>query len=247
MNKKTTHFGFQRVSAKDKARQVANVFTSVANRYDIMNDLMSFGLHRLWKRYAMAVSGIRAGQKVLDLAGGTGDMATLILPKVGSEGAVVLCDINEAMLNNGRDRLTDKGLVGNIYYVQGNAESLPFDEDQFDCITMAFGLRNVTDKEKALASMLRSLKPGGRSVVLEFSNPQDWIAPAYDLYSFKVLPVLGKLVAGDSASYSYLAESIRMHPDQETLKEMMKRVGFERCDYFDLSAGIVSVHRGYKL
>lgn len=212
-----------------------------------MNDLMSFGLHRLWKRYAMAVSGIRAGQKVLDLAGGTGDMATLILPKVGSEGAVVLCDINEAMLNNGRDRLTDKGLVGNIYYVQGNAESLPFDEDQFDCITMAFGLRNVTDKEKALASMLRSLKPGGRSVVLEFSNPQDWIAPAYDLYSFKVLPVLGKLVAGDSASYSYLAESIRMHPDQETLKEMMKRVGFERCDYFDLSAGIVSVHRGYKL
>jgi demethylmenaquinone methyltransferase/2-methoxy-6-polyprenyl-1,4-benzoquinol methylase len=247
VNKKTTHFGFQRVPADDKARRVANVFTSVAHRYDIMNDLMSFGLHRLWKRYAIAASGIRAGQKILDLAGGTGDLAALILPRVGAEGAVVLCDINEAMLNHGRDRLTDKGLVGNIYYVRGNAESLPFEEDQFDCITMAFGLRNVTEKEKALASMLRSLKPGGRSVVLEFSNPQDWIAPAYDLYSFKVLPMLGKLVVGDSASYSYLAESIRMHPDQETLREMMKSVGFERCDYFDLSAGIVSVHRGYKL
>ncbi len=233
--------------ADDKARRVANVFTSVAHRYDIMNDLMSFGMHRLWKRYAIAASGIRAGQKILDLAGGTGDMAALILPRVGAEGVVVLCDINEAMLNHGRDRLTDKGLVGNIYYVRGNAESLPFEEDQFDCITMAFGLRNVTEKEKALASMLRSLKPGGRSVVLEFSNPQDWIAPAYDLYSFKVLPVLGKLVAGDSASYSYLAESIRMHPDQETLKEMMMSAGFARCDYFDLSAGIVSVHRGYKL
>ena len=206
MTKKTTNFGFQRVPVAEKAPMVASVFRSVASRYDLMNDLMSLGLHRLWKRYAIAFSGVRSGHCVLDLAGGTGDMAAHLLHRVGSEGFVVLCDINDSMLIHGRDRLTDYGLVGNIEYVQANAECLPFDAHQFDCVTMAFGL-----------------------------------------YSFKVIPLLGKLVAGDSESYRYLAESIRMHPDQESLKEMMVMAGFERCDYFDLSAGIVSVHRGYKL
>lgn len=247
MTKKTTNFGFQRVPVAEKAPMVAGVFRSVASRYDLMNDLMSLGLHRLWKRYAIASSGVRSGHWVLDLAGGTGDMAAHLLQRVGSAGFVVVCDINDSMLIHGRDRLTDFGLVGNIDYVQANAECLPFGAYQFDCVTMAFGLRNVTDKHAALNSVFRVLRPGGRFVVLEFSNPRDWIAPAYDLYSFKVIPLLGKLVAGDSDSYRYLAESIRMHPDQESLKEMMLMAGFERCDYFDLSAGIVSVHRGYKL
>lgn len=246
MTKKTTHFGFQRVPVEDKGRKVASVFSTVVSRYDLMNDLMSFGLHRLWKRYAVTLSGVRSGHRVLDLAGGTGDMASHLMQRVGAKGVVVLCDINYAMLTHGRDRLTDYGLVGHIHYVQGNAECLPFEEDWFDCIMMAFGLRNVTDKETALRSIFRVLKPGGRLVVLEFSNPRSWIAPVYDLYSFKVIPLLGKLVAGDSDSYSYLAESIRMHPDQDTLKAMMEMTGFERCDFFNLNAGIVSVHRGYK-
>ncbi len=246
MTKKTTHFGFQRVPTKNKAPMVAKVFRSVASHYDLMNDLMSLGFHRLWKRYAIAFSGVRPGHLVLDLAGGTGDMAVHLLNRVGSEGFVVLCDINDTMLAHGRDRLTDYGLVGNIDYVQANAEFLPFESDQFDCVTMAFGLRNVTDKQAALNSVFRVLRPGGRFVVLEFSNPHHWIAPAYDLYSFKVIPLLGKFVAGNSDSYHYLVESIRMHPDQESLKEMMVMAGFERCDYYNFSAGIVSVHRGYK-
>ncbi|MEN8132087.1 MAG: bifunctional demethylmenaquinone methyltransferase/2-methoxy-6-polyprenyl-1,4-benzoquinol methylase UbiE [Pseudomonadota bacterium] len=247
MANQTTHFGFERVSIEDKAKRVATVFDSVAARYDLMNDLMSFGIHRLWKRYALTLSGVRRAQAVLDLAGGTGDLAARLSYRVGREGEVVLCDINSAMLEYGRDRLIDGGHAGNLYYVQADAESLPFDNDHFDCVMIAFGLRNVTDKKAALKSIYRILKPGGRLLVLEFSKPHDWVAPIYDMYSFKILPLFGKLVVGDSDSYQYLAESIRVHPNQEELKEMMTVAGFERCEYFNLSAGIVALHRGYKL
>ena len=247
MTDKTTHFGFQQVPLADKARKVAEVFHSVAGKYDLMNDLMSLGLHRIWKRIAVEMTGLRAGQRVLDLAGGTGDLAALMAPLVGEHGEVVLSDINASMLDVGRGRLVDRGIVGNVAFVQADAESLPFPDNHFDCITIAFGLRNVTNKDRALASMFRVLKPGGRLLVLEFSKPTlAALRPIYDAYSFKVLPVLGKAITGDAASYQYLAESIRMHPDQETLKQMLQTAGFERVEYFNMTAGVVAVHRGYK-
>lgn len=244
---KNTHFGFETVAESEKNQRVGAVFDSVASRYDLMNDVMSFGAHRLWKRFAVELAGLRGGEHVLDVAGGTGDIARLLARKVSARGALVVTDINAAMLGVGRERLVDAGVVGNVTYVQADAERLPFPDDSFDCITIAFGLRNVTHKEAALASMRRVLKPGGRLLVLEFSKPRlPALEPAYDFYSFKVLPVLGKLIAGDEASYRYLAESIRMHPDQDTLKQMMQQAGLERCEYFNLSGGIVALHRGYK-
>ncbi|MEP4890211.1 MAG: bifunctional demethylmenaquinone methyltransferase/2-methoxy-6-polyprenyl-1,4-benzoquinol methylase UbiE [Aliiglaciecola sp.] len=242
-----THFGFKQVDKTEKASMVADVFHSVAAKYDIMNDMMSMGIHRLWKRFTIDCSGVRAGHKVLDLAGGTGDLAAKFSKIVGENGQVVLADINNAMLKVGRDKLRNKGVVGNLEYVQANAEMLPFPDNYFDVITIAFGLRNVTDKDKALGSMYRVLKPGGRLLVLEFSKPQsDMLSKAYDLYSFHLLPKMGKLVANDSESYQYLAESIRMHPDQETLKGMMESVGFEQTTYHNLTGGIVALHRGFK-
>lgn len=244
----TTHFGYQEVPRNEKARRVADVFDSVAERYDIMNDLMSLGVHRLWKRFTVELAAVRPGQRVLDLAGGSGDLAARFAPLVGAAGEVVLADINPHMLEQGRRRLTDRGIIGNVRFAQVNAECLPFPDNSFDCITIAFGLRNVTDKDAALRSMFRVLKPGGRALVLEFSKPvAPGLGPLYDLYSFKVLPLLGRFVARDEASYRYLAESIRMHPDQETLMIMMQQAGFERCDYHNLSGGIVALHRGYKL
>lgn len=246
--RKTTHFGYQQVPEQEKADRVRDVFDSVANRYDVMNDLMSFGIHRLWKRQTVAVSGVRRGQRVLDLAAGTGDLSARFAGLVGAEGGVVFSDINAAMLSQGRVRMADHGLAGNIQYVQADAEHLPFPDDHFDCATIGFGLRNVTNKDRALASIFRVLKPGGRLLVLEFSRPVSKpLKAAYDLYSFQVLPRLGRLVAGDAESYRYLAESIRMHPDQETLKAMMASAGFERCEYFNLTGGVVAIHRGYKL
>ena len=242
----TTHFGYQDVSADDKANLVRGVFDSVASRYDIMNDLMSAGLHRLWKRHTIAQAAARPGDVVLDLAGGTGDLAREFSKKVGPTGHVVLADINAAMLKQGRSRLVDAGVSGNLSIAQVDAQDLPFEDGTFDCITIAFGLRNVTDKEAALRSMFRVLKTGGKAMILEFSEPSKAIKPAYDLYSFKVLPTLGKLVAGDSDSYQYLAESIRMHPDQETLKAMMEEAGFSRCEYHNMTGGIVAVHKGIK-
>ena len=248
MTRKTTHFGFQEVPYEEKVRKVAGVFHSVADKYDVMNDLMSMGIHRLWKRYTVEMSGVKAGDNVLDLAGGTGDLAARFARIVGPEGSVTLADINESMLRVGRERLADEGLVGNIRYVQANAERLPFPDNHFDAVTIAFGLRNVTDKDAALRSMYRVLKPGAPLLVLEFSKPVvKPLNPVYDLYSFKVLPLLGKLIANDAESYQYLAESIRKHPDQETLKHMMIEAGFDRVEYFNLTGGIVALHRGYKL
>ena len=247
MSKENTHFGYQTVPTEEKARHVRDVFDSVASKYDIMNDLMSAGLHRLWKRYTVNQAAVRPGQAVLDLAGGTGDLAKTFAPIVGSTGQVVLADINHSMLAEGRKRLIDAGVSGNLDIAQVDAEQLPFAAASFDCITIAFGLRNVTDKDAALRSMLRTLKPGGKALILEFSKPGDVLKPAYDLYSFKVLPLIGKLVANDEASYQYLAESIRMHPDQETLLSMMQDAGFERCRYHNLAGGIVALHVGYKI
>ncbi len=244
---KTTHFGFKDVAASEKAGLVRGVFDSVADNYDIMNDLMSAGLHRLWKRATIGEAGVRAGHKVLDLAGGTGDLAIEFARKVGDSGRVVLADINAAMLEQGRRRVVDAGVAGRVDIAQVDAESLPFEDNHFDRMTIAFGLRNVTNKDAALRSMFRVLKPGGKCLVLEFSQPAEAIQPAYDLYSFRVLPMLGKLVAQDADSYQYLAESIRKHPDQETLKSMMQDAGFERCRYRNFSAGIVALHMGYKV
>ncbi len=244
----TTHFGYSTVNTEDKVKKVADIFHSVAAKYDIMNDFMSLGIHRLWKRSTIEQSGVRQGQRVLDLAGGTGDLTARFSAMVGSTGQVILADINDSMIKVGRSRLIDRGLIGNINYVQANAEELPFPENSFDCITIAFGLRNVTNKEAALKSMFRVLKPGGRLLILEFSKPQaPGLAPVYDFYSFNILPKLGKAVANDSDSYQYLAESIRMHPDQETLKSMMEDAGFEKTSYQNMSGGIVALHKGYKI
>ena len=243
----TTHFGYKTVHTKEKVAKVAEVFHSVASKYDMMNDLMSMGVHRIWKRLTIEKSGVRRGYQVLDLAGGTGDLTAKFSKIVGETGQVILGDINDSMLRVGRSRLVDKGIVGNVDYVQMNAECLPFPDNSFDCITIAFGLRNVTNKDAALASIFRVLKPGGRLLILEFSKPvAPGLSPLYDFYSFKILPVMGKLVANDSESYQYLAESIRMHPDQDTLKEMMETAGFERCEYDNLTGGIVALHRGFK-
>ena len=243
----TTHFGYKEVNVDEKASKVAEVFHSVAAKYDIMNDLMSFGVHRLWKRFAVDCSGVRPGQKVLDLAGGTGDLTAKFSRIVGNTGQVVLADINDSMLKVGRDKLRDLGVVSNVEYVQANAQALPFADNTFDLITIAFGLRNVTDKDEALRSMYRVLKPGGRLLVLEFSKPSnELLSKAYDLYSFNLLPKMGKIIANDSESYQYLAESIRMHPNQETLKKMMDSAGFEQTQYYNLTGGIVALHRGYK-
>lgn len=242
-----THFGFKTVAKDQKANLVAGVFHSVAGKYDLMNDVMSFGIHRLWKRYTIDCSGVRPGQKVLDLAGGTGDLAAKFARIVGPTGEVVLADINDSMLRVGRDKLRDKGIVGNVSYVQADAEKLPFEDNTFDLITIAFGLRNVTDKDAALRSMLRVLKPGGRLLVLEFSKPNvEMLSKAYDLYSFHIMPKMGEFIAQDKDSYQYLAESIRMHPDQDTLKGMMESAGFEKVDYHNLTGGIVALHRGFK-
>jgi demethylmenaquinone methyltransferase/2-methoxy-6-polyprenyl-1,4-benzoquinol methylase len=243
----TTHFGYQTVDKNEKESKVAGVFHSVAAQYDVMNDLMSFGVHRLWKRFTIDASGVRPGNSVLDLAGGTGDLTAKFSKLVGREGRVILADINSSMLNVGRDKLRDKGLVQNIEYVQANAQYLPFEDNTFDVITIAFGLRNVTDKDMALRSMYRVLKPGGRLLVLEFSKPEHEIVnKAYDFYSFNILPKMGELVAKDGESYQYLAESIRMHPDQETLKGMMDDAGFEQTSYKNLTDGVVALHKGYK-
>ena len=245
---KTTHFGYQTVAEADKAERVRGVFDSVATRYDLMNDLMSLGVHRLWKRFAVELAGVRAGQRVLDLASGTGDLAARFSGLVGPDGLVVMSDVNAAMLVLGRDRMLDAGRIGNLCYTQIDAEVLPFPSGTFDCVTIGFGLRNVTRKDRALAEMHRVLRPGGRALVLEFSHPTTRpLKAVYDLYSFQVLPRLGRLVANDEASYRYLAESIRVHPDQQTLKAMMEAAGFERCDVHNLTGGVVAVHRGFKL
>lgn len=245
---KTTDFGFQTVDWQEKASRVRSVFESVAGKYDVMNDLMSLGAHRLWKRFALTLTGLKAGQRALDVAGGTGDLAIGMARQVGKSGQVILSDINPAMLDIGRDRSIDAGVAGTVRCALANAECLPFADDSFHCVTIGFGLRNVTDKPAALASMLRVLKPGGQLLVLEFSKPiAPGLKPLYDGYSFKVLPLLGRLVANDSASYQYLAESIRMHPDQETLLGLMRDAGFGQVRYHNLAGGIVAVHRGYKV
>jgi len=247
MSKKTTHFGFQTVNAEDKADKVAEVFHSVADKYDLMNDLMSAGIHRLWKRITIEMSGVRPGHRVLDIAGGTGDLAAKFSRLVGVEGTVVLADINQSMLAVGRDRLIDRGICSNVRFSQADAQYLPFPDNTFDLVTIAFGLRNVTDKDMALRSMMRVLKPGGRLLVLEFSKPTSTVlSKLYDSYSFNVLPRLGNLFAKDADSYQYLAESIRMHPDQQTLQSMMDSAGFANTDFHNMTGGIVALHRGVK-
>ena len=241
---KTTHFGYKQVAESEKAAKVADVFHSVASQYDLMNDLMSLGLHRLWKRFAVAQAGLRVGMRVLDVAGGTADLTRLFLDEVGDSGQVVLTDINFSMLREGRDRMLNGGKTPPT--VQCDGERLPFPTDYFDCVSVAFGLRNMTHKDAALRDMYRVLRPGGRLLVLEFSKVWKPLAPIYDVYSFKLLPFMGKLIAKDAESYQYLAESIRMHPDQETLKTMMSDAGFSKVDYFNLTGGVVALHKGYK-
>lgn len=243
----TTDFGYQRVPVGEKAGRVRRVFDSVANKYDVMNDAMSLGIHRLWKRLTSELTHLREGQRVLDMATGTGDMALRLARKVGPRGMVVASDINAAMLAQGRDQCIDRGAVGNLVFVQADAECLPFPDGYFDCVVMAFGLRNVTHKENALSAIYKCLKPGGQALILEFSKPAAPIKSLYEAYCHNALPLLGKLIVNDADSYRYLAESIRMHPDQQTLKSMMMRAGFEHCDYLNMSAGIVALHRGYKL
>lgn len=246
-NKEQTHFGFKQVNAEDKSSLVREVFQSVAPKYDLMNDLMSFGQHRLWKRFTINQAAIKPGQRILDVASGTGDLAMAFSKLVGANGKIVMTDINEAMLNTGRDRLMDAGIIGNIDFVIADAENLPFATNDFDLVTIAFGLRNVTDKLKALKSMYRVLKPGGKLLVLEFSKPSTaLLGKFYDFYSFNVIPKIGAFVANDRDSYQYLVESIRMHPDQETMKSMMQEAGFEEVQYFNLCGGIVALHQGYK-
>ncbi len=242
---KTTHFGFQTVAEEEKAKHVAGVFTAVADKYDLMNDLMSAGLHRLWKRFAIEISGVRVGERVLDVAGGSADLSRQFAKRVGGSGQVWLTDINNAMLRVGRDRMLDDGLTTPV--AQCDAEKLPFPSNYFDCVSIGFGLRNVTHKEAALREMQRVLKPGGRLLVLEFSKVWKPLESLYDAYSLKLLPKLGELIAKDADSYRYLAESIRMHPSQEELKQMMEQAGLSRVEYFNLSAGVVALHRGYKL
>jgi demethylmenaquinone methyltransferase/2-methoxy-6-polyprenyl-1,4-benzoquinol methylase len=241
---KTTHFGFNTVAETEKARRVAGVFDSVAERYNLMNDLMSAGMHRLWKRFALEASGVKKGDRVLDIAGGTGDLSMLFWEQAGTSGEIWLTDINNSMLTIGRDRLLDEGAAVSV--TQCDAEKLPFPNDYFDCVSVAFGLRNMTDKDGALREMLRVLRPGGRLIVLEFSKVWKPLQRFYDLYSFNVLPAMGKLIAKDSDSYRYLAESIRMHPSQEELKQLMQQAGFDRVEYFNLTANVVALHRGYK-
>ena len=244
----TTHFGFRDVPVGEKQKLVGEVFSSVAGKYDLMNDAMSLGIHRVWKRWFVATPQVRKGDRVLDLAGGTGDIAALLRERVGDAGEIVLGDINGEMLRVGRDRMTDRGLVRGFEYVQCNAQALPFPDGSFDLVTIAFGLRNVTDKDAALREMLRVLRPGGQARVLEFSEVQaEWFKPIYDFHSFKVLPRLGKLFAGDADSYQYLAESIRKHPPQAQLKAMMEEAGFDRCEFRNLTGGIVAAHTGYKV
>ena len=245
-NNKTTSFGFKTVSKEEKTEKVKEVFDSVATNYDLMNDLMSMGIHRLWKRFMLSQTGLKMGMKALDVAGGTGDIAALLREQVGESGLVVMTDINPSMLKEGRSRLLDRGKLKNIQVIQCDAEQLPFDEDQFDCVTIAFGLRNVTVKENALKSMFRVLKPGGKLLILEFSKPNEMLSPVYDIYSFKILPTLGEWVANDRESYQYLAESIRVHPDQEKLEQMILSAGFDRAEYRNLTGGIVALHIGYK-
>ena len=246
-SKKTIDFGFSEVPLEEKVKKVKGVFDSVAGNYDIMNDVMSFGIHRLWKRHAIELSGIRPGNVVLDLAGGTGDLTKAFAKRVGKTGRVVLADINESMVRVGRDRLTNEGIIGNVNYTITNAEALTYPDNTFDLVTISFGLRNVTNKDKALEEIYRVLKPGGQLMVLEFSKvTQPLLAKAYDFYSFNILPKMGKLIADDEASYQYLAESIRMHPDQETLKQMMLEAGFDKAEYLNMSEGIVALHRGWK-
>ncbi|WP_119342575.1 bifunctional demethylmenaquinone methyltransferase/2-methoxy-6-polyprenyl-1,4-benzoquinol methylase UbiE [Facilibium subflavum] len=246
-DEKTTDFGFEEVKWQEKQQKVAQVFHSVASKYDIMNDLMSFGIHRFWKKFTLAKSGVKPGNRVLDLAGGTGDLAYQFTHMVKDHGLVVLSDINASMLKIGKEKLTNRGCIGNIQYVQANAEALPFADNMFDCITISFGLRNVTDKCKALQSMYPALKPGGKLMVLEFSKPMlPLLSQIYDQYSFKILPFMGKIVANDADSYRYLAESIRKHPDQESLKQMMIDAGFDHVYYHNLTGGVVALHIGYK-
>jgi len=243
----TTHFGFETVPAAEKARRVADVFHTVASRYDLMNDLMSFGLHRLWKQYTLSTSPVRSGQKVLDVAGGTGDLAKGFLKKVGNTGSVYLADINNSMLKTGRDKLLNQGFFQNLYYIQTNAENLSFKDNYFDCVSVGFGLRNVTDKEKALASIFRVLKPGGCLLVLEFSHPSlPLLNKLYEKYSFSFLPELGEWITGSADSYRYLVESIQRHPDQAALKNMILNSGFDQCDYTNLTGGVVCLHSAYK-
>lgn len=246
-NDEVTHFGYEKVAASEKANRVADVFHSVAAKYDLMNDLMSGGVHRLWKRFTIESSAARSGQKILDIAGGTGDLTAKFSKIVGSSGKVILADINSSMLKVGRDKLLNGGIAGNVDFVQADAQYLPFPDNFFDCITIAFGLRNVTDKDLALQSMHRILKPGGRLLILEFSKPEsDTLGKIYDEYSFRLLPIMGKAIANDADSYRYLAESIRMHPDQETLKSMVLKAGFDRCDYHNMTGGIVALHKAIK-
>lgn len=243
----STHFGYQQVPRGEKVRRVGQVFSSVAGKYDLMNDVMSMGVHRIWKRFTIELSGVRKGHRVLDIAGGTGDLTMQFADRVGKEGQVILADINQEMIQVGRDRLTDRGYAGRVEYVQANAEALPFPDNYFDTLSIAFGLRNVTDKDQALREMTRVLRPGGKLLVLEFSKPpQELVGKAYDFYSFTALPIMGRLVAGDGDSYQYLAESIRMHPDQDTLKGMMEQAGLVQCRYHNMTLGVVALHSGIK-
>ncbi|NNC23958.1 bifunctional demethylmenaquinone methyltransferase/2-methoxy-6-polyprenyl-1,4-benzoquinol methylase UbiE [Salinisphaera sp. USBA-960] len=243
----TTDFGYEEIDWSEKKKRVGAVFDSVAGRYDLMNDLMSGGIHRLWKRFTVELAAVQAGDQVLDVAGGTGDLAAAFARRAGRSGRVTLSDVNESMLGAGRDQLADRGVVGNVDFTIADAEALPFEDASFDCVTIGFGLRNVTDKQQALNEMTRVVKPGGRVLVLEFSQPQfEALDKLYERYSFSVLPRLGRFVTGDEDAYRYLVESIRMHPDQETLAGMMRAAGLERVDWYDQTGGIVAVHRGYR-